>query len=101
SARFEDGRRYACQAVLYLNGWYIGIYIGDIGPQSDFTIPSGLLEHHGVNTLAVWVAAKEAGAGPDHVELVERLEHTGPIGAAAVCCVRRGLLVSSGVGESR
>ena len=83
SARFEDGRRDACQAVLYLNGWNIGIYIGDIGPQSEFTIPSGLLEHHGVNTLAVWVAAKEAGAGPDHIEQVKVFERTGSIGTAA------------------
>ena len=83
SARFEDGRRDACQAVLYVNGWNIGIYIGDIGPQSEFTIPSGLLDHSGVNTLALWVAAKEAGAGPDHIELVKVFERTGSIGAAA------------------
>lgn len=82
SPRFEDGRTDACQAVLYVNGWNIGIYIGDIGPQSDFTIPSGLLDHHGTNTLALWVAAKEAGAGPEAVELEQVFVRTGSIGVA-------------------
>lgn len=82
SPRFEDGRTDASQAVLYVNGWNVGIYIGDIGPQSDFTIPSGLLDHHGPNTLAVWVAAKEAGAGPETLELVPVYSRTGSIGVA-------------------
>ncbi|ATG50424.1 beta-galactosidase [Brachybacterium vulturis] len=82
SPRFEDGRRDACQAVLYVNGWNTGIYIGDIGPQSEFTIPSGFLDHHGPNTLAVWVAAKEAGAGPETIELVPVFARTGSIGTA-------------------
>lgn len=82
SPRFEDGRSDACQAVLYVNGWNVGLYIGDIGPQSEFTIPSGLLEHQGMNTLAVWVAAKEAGAGPETIELVPVFARTGSIGIA-------------------
>lgn len=82
SPRFEDGRTDASQMVLYVNGWNVGIYIGDIGPQSEFTIPSGLLDHHGPNTLALWVAAKEAGAGPETLELVPVFARTGSIGAA-------------------
>ncbi|GAA1484066.1 beta-galactosidase [Brachybacterium fresconis] len=82
SFRFEDGRRDACQAVLYVNGWNTGIYIGDIGPQSEFTIPAGFLDHHGVNTLALWVAAKEAGTGPESIELVPAFARTGSIGTA-------------------
>lgn len=82
SPRFEDDRTDASQAVLYVNGWNIGIYIGDIGPQSDFTIPSGLLDHHGPNTLAIWVAAKEAGAGPESIELEQVFARTGSIGTA-------------------
>ena len=82
SPRFEDGRTDACQMVLYVNGWNIGIYIGDIGPQSEFTIPSGLLDHQGTNTLALWVAAKEAGAGPEAIELVPVFARSGSIGTA-------------------
>jgi hypothetical protein len=77
SPRFEEGRTDACQAVLYVNGWNTGIYIGDVGPQSEFTIPAGFLEPRGENTLAVWVAAKEAGAGPESIELVKAFERTG------------------------
>ncbi|MGP9537988.1 beta-galactosidase [Brachybacterium sp. AOP43-C2-M15] len=83
SPRFEDGRQDPCQAVLYVNGWNVGAYIGDIGPQSEFAVPSGLLDHHGPNTLALWVAAKEAGAGPDSIELVKVHERSGSLGAVA------------------
>src|SRR5699024_3946604 len=82
SPRFEDGRRDASQAVLCVNGSNTGIYIGDIGPQSEFTIPSGFLDHDGPNILAVWVAAKEAGAGPERIELVPVFARTGSIGTA-------------------
>ena len=80
SPRFEEGRTDACQAVLYVNGWSTGIYIGDIGPQSEFTIPAGFLEPRGENTLAVWIAAKEAGAGPESIELVKAFTRTGAAG---------------------
>jgi hypothetical protein len=53
------------------------VYIGDIGPQSEFTIPAGFLDARGENTLALWVAAKEAGAGPESIELEKVFERTG------------------------
>jgi hypothetical protein len=77
SPRFEDGRTDPCQVVLYVNGWNTGVYIGDIGPQSEFTIPAGFLDARGENTLALWVAAKEAGAGPESIELEKVFERTG------------------------
>ena len=77
SPRFEDGRADPCQIVLYVNGWNTGVYIGDIGPQSEFTIPAGFLDPNGENTLALWVAAKEAGAGPESIELVTAFSRTG------------------------
>ena len=77
SPRFEDGRTDPCQVVLYVNGWNTGVYIGDIGPQSEFTIPAGFLEPRGENALALWVAAKEAGAGPESIELVQAFTRTG------------------------
>lgn len=80
STRFEDDRTDPCQIVLYVNGWNVGVYIGDMGPQAEFTIPPGFLDHHGTNTLALWVAAKEAGAGPQTVELVKVFDRTGSLG---------------------
>ncbi|PWH06174.1 beta-galactosidase [Brachybacterium endophyticum] len=82
SSRFERDRSDHSQVVLYVNGWQIGIYIGDIGPQSEFTIPAGILDPSGRNQLALWVAAKEKGAGPDHVELKLVGNRTGGIGHA-------------------
>ena len=58
------------QVTLFVNGWNTGVYIGDAGPQSSFTIPSAFLNHHGDNVIALAVAAKEAGAGPESVSLV-------------------------------
>ena len=58
------------QVTLFVNGWNAGVYIGDAGPQSSFTIPSAFLNHHGDNVIALAVAAKEAGAGPESVSLV-------------------------------
>lgn len=83
SDRFTKDRSDRSQAVLFVNGWQIGIYIGDVGPQSEFTIPAGILDPRGENQLALWVAAKEKGAGPDTVELKLVGNRTGGVGDAA------------------
>lgn len=36
-----------------------------MGPQTSFTIPQGFLNLNGENSIALAVAAKEAGSGPD------------------------------------
>ncbi len=41
------------QALIYLNGWLIGRYINNLGPQSTFYLPQGLLRADGENTLAI------------------------------------------------
>ena len=59
------------QALIYLNGWLIGRYINDEGPQSTFYLPQGLLRTRGANTLAIaeWSLADGAG-GLGSVSLV-------------------------------
>ncbi|HUA45386.1 MAG TPA: beta-galactosidase [Solirubrobacteraceae bacterium] len=61
----------AFQALIYLNGWLIGRYINDLGPQNTFYLPQGLLRTSGQNTLAVaeWSLAGGAG-GLGQVSLV-------------------------------
>jgi beta-galactosidase GanA len=54
---------------IFLNGWNLGQYGGDIGPQTDFALPAGLLRRHGRNTLALAVVARQA-ASPAPVSLV-------------------------------
>lgn len=57
------------QVTLFVNGWNTGVYIGDVGPQRSFTIPSAFLNQRGKNVLAVAVAAKADGMGPESISL--------------------------------
>jgi beta-galactosidase GanA len=54
------GQGYRVQ--IFLNGWNLGQYGGDIGPQTDFALPAGLLRQHGRNTLALAVVARQAAS---------------------------------------
>jgi beta-galactosidase GanA len=45
--------------TLFLNGWNLGQYSANIGPQTDFVLPAGLLRQDGNNTLALSVIAQE------------------------------------------
>jgi beta-galactosidase GanA len=51
------------QTLIYLNGWLIGRYINNLGPQNTFYLPQGLLRTDGRNTLAIaeWSLADGAG----------------------------------------
>ncbi|KAJ7836814.1 glycosyl hydrolases family 35-domain-containing protein [Mycena leptocephala] len=51
------------RVFLYVNGWNMGRYVSNLGPQSRFPVPQGILDYKGTNTvvLAVW-ATSEDGA---------------------------------------
>jgi beta-galactosidase GanA len=51
------------QALIYVNGWLIGRYINDLGPQNTFYVPQGLLRTDGRNTLAIAEWSLSAGDG--------------------------------------
>lgn len=51
------------QALIYLNGWLIGRYINNLGPQNTFYLPQGLLRTDGRNTLAIAEWSLTPGAG--------------------------------------
>ncbi len=51
------------QALIYVNGWLIGRYINNLGPQNTFYLPQGLLRTNGSNTLAIAEWSLVAGAG--------------------------------------
>jgi beta-galactosidase GanA len=55
--RFDGSPPAGHRALLYLNGWNVGQYGAEIGPQTDFVLPAGLLRSDGTNTLAVAVVA--------------------------------------------
>ena len=50
------------RALIFVNGWNIGQYIADVGPQHTFVVPNGVLNPDGHNTLAIAVTSN-GGAG--------------------------------------
>lgn len=58
------------RAQLYVNGYQYGKYVSNIGPQTSFPVPEGILNYRGTNWVAVslW-ASSEEGAKLDNFEL--------------------------------
>jgi beta-galactosidase GanA len=50
------------RALLFVNGWDVGQYIANVGPQHTFVVPNGILNPHGQNILALAVTS-DGGAG--------------------------------------
>ncbi len=50
------------RALVFVNGWNLGQYIADVGPQHTFVLPNGILDPSGENTLAIAVTS-DGGAG--------------------------------------
>ncbi|KAG4032424.1 hypothetical protein MFRU_007g03270 [Monilinia fructicola] len=38
---------------LFVNGWQFGKYVNNLGPQTNFPVPEGILNHHGSNSIAL------------------------------------------------
>lgn len=51
----DPSRAYRVQ--IFLNGWNMGQYANDVGPQHTFVLPNGILRTDGSNTLALAVLA--------------------------------------------
>jgi hypothetical protein len=58
-----DTATKAYRASIYVNGWNMGQYINDVGPQHTFVLPTGILRERGHNTLAIAVTTDNAGGG--------------------------------------
>ncbi|MDH2428224.1 beta-galactosidase [Sphaerisporangium sp. TRM90804] len=69
------------RVLMFLNGWNLGQFGGDVGPQTDFALPEGILRHRGENTLALAVIST-TGAALAPVALVATSTHRGgvPVG---------------------
>ncbi|MER5428589.1 beta-galactosidase [Streptomyces sp. NPDC002588] len=79
-----DGGSTGYRAQIFVNGWLIGRYLPDTGPQTRFVIPKGILREQGTNTIALAVWSTEAGAGPGSVKLVDLGASAGGIKVATV-----------------
>lgn len=58
-----DAPTHHYRALIYVNGWLMGRYINDIGPQHSFPVPPGILRADGTNTLAIAVWNEDASSG--------------------------------------
>jgi beta-galactosidase GanA len=69
-ARLRSGGRY--RVLIFLNGWNAGQYVADVGPQHTFALPTGILDPHGRNTLALAVTSDGGtGNGLERVALTD------------------------------
>jgi beta-galactosidase GanA len=82
--RFGGAASGGYRALIFLNGWNVGQYLGDASPQRDFVLPAGLLRERGANTLALAVIAPSAGAG-----------RSGPVSLVALGNQRGGVRVGA------
>jgi beta-galactosidase GanA len=58
----------AYRVLIFVNGWNMGQYIGNVGPQHTFIVPAGILNPSGTNTLALAVTSN--GGAADVLEKV-------------------------------
>lgn len=61
SISFTNSSSEAYRVQLYVNGWQYGKYINNIGPQTTFPVPQGILDYQGTNYLGVAVWGLEDG----------------------------------------
>jgi beta-galactosidase GanA len=73
------------RAFIYVNGWLVGRYVNNMGPQHQFYVPAGILNDHGSNTLAIaaW-GLDQSGGGLDSVSLVAAGNQAGGLPIAPV-----------------
>lgn len=61
SFSFTNSSSKAYRVQLYVNGWQYGKYVNNVGPQTRFPVPQGILEYNGSNYLGVAVWGLEGG----------------------------------------
>ncbi|MCW2944722.1 MAG: beta-galactosidase [Actinoallomurus sp.] len=60
---FTDDPSRHYRALLFVNGWQLGRYVNDVGPQHTFPVPPGILRTDGRNTLAIAVWNEDETTG--------------------------------------
>jgi beta-galactosidase GanA len=61
--RINDDPSRHYRALIFVNGWQIGRYINDLGPQRTFPVPTGILRPNGSNTIAIAVWSLDGSTG--------------------------------------
>ncbi len=73
------------RAFIFINGWLIGQYDNQLGPQHQFYVPAGILDQQGKNTIAIaeW-ALQPSGGGLGTVKLVSLGNQSGGVPVSQV-----------------
>ncbi|HEY4021380.1 MAG TPA: beta-galactosidase [Pseudonocardiaceae bacterium] len=61
--KINDSSSTAYRALIFVNGWQLGEYANDLGPQHVFSLPPGLLHTNGQNTVAIAVWGLNGSSG--------------------------------------
>jgi beta-galactosidase GanA len=61
--RITDPATRQYRAEIFVNGWNMGRYINNVGPQHSFPIPNGILRPNGANSIAIAVWNTDASTG--------------------------------------
>ncbi|WP_177198639.1 NPCBM/NEW2 domain-containing protein, partial [Streptomyces colonosanans] len=78
--KFADDKAKHYRALVYVNGWMVGVYVNDLGPQTSFPVQPGMLRTHGRNTVAIAVIGQDPdGDGLGKVSLEAYGNHTTPL----------------------
>jgi beta-galactosidase GanA len=73
------------RVLIFLNGWNMGQYIADVGPQHTFVLPTGILNPAGANTLALAVTSDGGSANAlEAVTLTNLATVRGGVGVSLV-----------------
>ncbi|NLS26509.1 hypothetical protein S2M10_14920 [Sphingomonas sp. S2M10] len=84
----SPGARY--RVLLFVNGWNMGQFIAHVGPQRIFPVPEGILNHRGVNSIALAVTSDgAAGNALEPVKLVTLRNVRGGLPVAMVPAPQR------------
>jgi beta-galactosidase GanA len=74
----SPGKAY--RVLIFVNGWNMGQFVANVGPQRVFPIPQGILNHRGRNVLALAVTSDGApGNALEEVKLVTLLNVRGGV----------------------
>ncbi|KAE8555102.1 hypothetical protein EYB25_003650 [Talaromyces marneffei] len=67
---FTFSAKGSCRVQLYVNGYQYGVYVPQLGPQTKFPVPQGILNYQGENWIAITLWAQDrSGAKLESFEL--------------------------------
>jgi len=61
--RITDSASKQYRALIFVNGWQLGRYVNNTGPQHSFPIPTGVLNPNGANAISLAVYNTDASTG--------------------------------------